>query len=65
MGITAGEHGIDDGFGEVTKQRLYLETMGTVLPRVGRKIILDKDASGVLPLLNLGGAQDLLNGGKR
>jgi membrane protease subunit HflK len=50
---------------EVTKQRLYLETMGTVLPRVGRKIILDKDASGVLPLLNLGGAQNLMNGGKQ
>ncbi|MEM7201046.1 MAG: FtsH protease activity modulator HflK [Planctomycetota bacterium] len=40
---------------EVTRQRLYLETMAEVLPRVRRKIILDEDAKGVLPLLNLGG----------
>ncbi|MDF1839228.1 MAG: HflK protein, partial [Planctomycetota bacterium] len=50
---------------EVTKQRLYLETMGEVLPRVGRKVILDKDVSGVLPLLNLDGSQTMLNGGNR
>ncbi len=50
---------------EVTKQRLYLETMGEILPKVGRKIIMDKSASGVLPLLNVGGAEGLLNGEKR
>ncbi len=50
---------------EVTKKRLYLETMGTVLPQVGRKIILDKDAAGVLPLLNLDGAEGLMKGGNR
>ena len=38
---------------EVTKQRLYLETMKEVLPQLGRKIILDEDASQVLPLLQL------------
>lgn len=37
----------------ITKRRLYLETMGTVLPRLGRKIILDEEAKQVLPLLNL------------
>jgi membrane protease subunit HflK len=44
---------------EVTRQRLYLETMERVLPQVGAKIFLDKDAQGLLPLLplnNLGGA---------
>ncbi len=48
---------------EVTKRRLYLETLGDVLPRVKQKIILDKNASGVLPLLNLGGGS-LLQGGR-
>lgn len=38
----------------VTRRRLYLETMGEVLPRVQRKVILDESAKGVLPLLNLG-----------
>ncbi|MCA9002406.1 MAG: FtsH protease activity modulator HflK [Planctomycetes bacterium] len=50
---------------EVTRQRLYLETMGDVLPKVGSKIILDKDAPGVVPLLELGGAERLLQGVKR
>jgi membrane protease subunit HflK len=39
---------------QVTRQRLYLETMQRVLPRVGRKLIVDKDAGNVIPLLNLG-----------
>jgi membrane protease subunit HflK len=38
---------------EVTRQRLYFETMQTVLPMLERKIILDDKATGVLPLLNL------------
>lgn len=38
---------------EVTRQRIYLETMEKVLGKVGNKIITDEDASGVLPLLNL------------
>jgi membrane protease subunit HflK len=38
---------------EVTRQRLYFETMKDVLPRLDRKIILDEKASNVLPLLNL------------
>jgi membrane protease subunit HflK len=44
---------------DVTRQRLYLETMERVLPMVGGKIFLDKDAQGLLPLLplnNLGGS---------
>ncbi len=50
---------------EVTKQRLYLETMGEILPKVGSKVIIDEGASSVLPLLNLGGTEGLINGGKR
>jgi len=38
---------------EVTRQRMYLETMDKVLGTVGRKIIIDEDVSGLLPLLNL------------
>ena len=38
---------------EVTRQRIYLETMATVLPQVRSKVIVDDDLRGVLPLLNL------------
>ena len=39
----------------VTRKRLYLETMQELLPRVGKKLILDEKARGVLPLLQLDG----------
>ncbi|MBK7190353.1 MAG: FtsH protease activity modulator HflK [bacterium] len=38
---------------EVTRQRIYLETMAQVLPQVRSKVIVDDDLRGVLPLLNL------------
>ncbi len=38
---------------EVTKQRMYLETLNDVLQKVGRKLILDKKATGILPLFDL------------
>lgn len=38
---------------EITKKRIYLETMNEILPQVSRKIIVDDDLKGVLPLLNL------------
>jgi membrane protease subunit HflK len=38
----------------VTRNRMYLETMDEVLPRMGKKVILDEEQQGVLPLLNLG-----------
>jgi len=44
---------------EVTRQRLYLETMQEVLPHFERKIILDDKAGSVLPLLNLDGKTQL------
>jgi membrane protease subunit HflK len=39
---------------EVTRQRIYLETLNEVLPRVGRKVITDEKIAGILPLLQLG-----------
>lgn len=38
---------------EVTRQRIYLETMQEVLPQLERKVILDEKAQGVLQMLNL------------
>ena len=38
---------------EVTKRRLYLETMQEVIPRLGSKIIIDEEAQQILPLLQL------------
>src|SRR5690606_32338687 len=38
---------------EVTKQRIYLETLEKVLPKIGNKIITDESGSNVLPLLNI------------
>ena len=40
----------------VTRQRLYLETLGEVLPKAGRKLVIDDSINGLLPLLNLDGA---------
>lgn len=38
---------------EITRTRLYLETMSSVLGRIDRKVILDENATGLLPLLQL------------
>lgn len=38
---------------EVTRKRLYLETMSKVLPQLGQKIITDKNGNNVLPLLQM------------
>jgi membrane protease subunit HflK len=38
---------------EVTRKRLYLETLNEVLPKTGRKLIIDSSMKGLLPLLNL------------
>lgn len=38
---------------EVTRQRLYLETMQEVLPQLSRKIILDEKTGQIFPLLQL------------
>lgn len=38
---------------QVTRRRMYLETMAKVLPKMGGKLYIDKDAKGVMPLLPL------------
>jgi membrane protease subunit HflK len=38
---------------EVTRRRIYLETMENVIPRVGHKIITDEKGNNVLPLLQM------------
>lgn len=38
---------------EVTRQRIYLETMNEILQKVGRKLITDERATGILPLFDL------------
>ena len=38
---------------DVTRRRLYLETMSEMMPKLGNKIIIDNDVSRVLPLLPL------------
>ncbi|MCG6910972.1 MAG: FtsH protease activity modulator HflK [Deltaproteobacteria bacterium] len=39
---------------DVTKRRLYLETLKDLFPKLGKKYIIDADQKNVLPLLNLG-----------
>ncbi len=38
---------------EVTRRRIYIETMQEVLPKLQSKIIVDEQTQGILPLLNL------------
>lgn len=38
---------------EVTRRRMYLETMSAIYPKVKKKIVLDDSLKGVLPLLSL------------
>jgi membrane protease subunit HflK len=38
----------------VTRRRIYLETMSALIPKAGRKLVLDEKARGILPLLQLG-----------
>jgi len=45
---------------QVTRKRLYLETMGKIMPKAGRKFFVDESQKGILPLLrldNTGGGQ--------
>ncbi len=42
---------------EVTRRRFYLETLREVLPRTGRKIIIDEEAKGFIPLLEMRGKE--------
>jgi membrane protease subunit HflK len=42
---------------DVTRRRIYLETLKDLFPRLGSKYIIDADQKNVLPLLNLGMAK--------
>ncbi len=46
----ATEH---DNAPDLMRQRLWLEAMGDLLPKLSRKVIVDRDLKGVLPLLSL------------
>ncbi len=39
---------------DVTRRRMYLETLGDVLPKLGSKYVVDSDQKQILPLLNMG-----------
>ena len=39
---------------DVTKRRLYLETLKEIFPKLGQKYIVDADQKNLLPLLNIG-----------
>ena len=45
---------------DVTRRRLYLETMERVVPRMGAKLFLDPSARGIVPLLPLDGLKAAL-----
>lgn len=38
---------------DVTRRRLYLETIADVLPRAGQKVVLDEAAKGMTPILQM------------
>ena len=38
---------------QVTRRRMYLETMQTVVPKLGKSIVIDSDANQILPLMQL------------
>ncbi|RLE28475.1 MAG: FtsH protease activity modulator HflK [Acidobacteria bacterium] len=39
---------------DVTRRRMYLETMAKIYPKIGKKVLLDDGLEGVLPLMSLG-----------
>jgi membrane protease subunit HflK len=44
---------------EVTRTRIYLETMSAALPEAGKKLIFDEKAKGILPMFPLGSVQEV------
>jgi membrane protease subunit HflK len=44
---------------EVTRTRIYLETMSAVLPAAGKKLIFDEKAKGILPMFPMGPAGEV------
>jgi len=44
---------------EVTRRRMYLETMSEIYPKVKKKVILDEKLKGILPLLPMPGTPEV------
>jgi membrane protease subunit HflK len=44
---------------DITKRRLYLETIKQTFPNMGQKYIIDSDQKNLLPLLNMGQSVNL------
>jgi len=44
---------------DITRRRLYLETIKQTLPNMGQKYIVDSDQKNLLPLLNMGQSVNL------
>jgi len=47
---------------DITRRRMYLETLKDLIPKLGRKFIIDSDQKNLLPLLNLGLQTEIQNG---
>ena len=45
---------------EVTRRRIYLETLQDVMPDIRSKIVVDESSQGILPLLNLNSGKEVL-----
>lgn len=45
---------------DVTTRRIYLEKMGEILPKLGRKYIVDENQKNMLPLLNMGPGKEAI-----
>lgn len=50
---------------DVTKRRLYLEAIKDLWPKLGSKFIVDSDQKNLLPFLNLGKDQPIIQGAER
>jgi membrane protease subunit HflK len=49
---------------EITRRRMYLETMQEVLPTLTDIYVIDKEQNSILPLLNITGDKAGINAGK-
>ena len=43
---------------EITRRRIYLETMAEILPKLGKKYVIDENSRGVLPLMQLNAGEE-------
>lgn len=50
---------------DVTKRRLYLEMIKDVLPKLGHKYIIDENQKNLMPLINFGAQNNLIQSGVR